>query len=100
MISTWIFLEDKEKILILGKFISDKEIVFELVLSEFNEITPAFETKFNEYEDFKQKLRSNYECSGECLDVYQYFLEFENNYPIDFKKVYQCAVVKFKFKKK
>ena len=39
MISTWIFLEDKEKILILGKFISDKEIVFELVLSEFKKIT-------------------------------------------------------------
>ena len=58
---------------------------------------PEFETKFNEYEDFKQKLRSNYECSGECLDVYQYFLEFESNYPIDFKKVYQCTVVKFKF---
>ena len=79
--------------------ISDKEIVFELVLSEFNEITPEFETKFNEYDDFKQKLRSNYECSGECLDVYQYFLEFENNYLSDFNKVYQCAVVKYKLKK-
>ena len=80
--------------------ISDKEIVFELVLSELKKITPEFETIFNEYEDFKQKLRSDYECSGECLDFYQDFLEFENNYPTDFKKVYQCAIVKFKFKNK
>ena len=47
------FLEDQEKILILGKLIPDKEIEFELVLSEFKEITPDFETTFNEYEDFK-----------------------------------------------
>ena len=47
------FLEDQENILILGKLISDKEIVFELVLSELKKITPEFETIFNEYEDFK-----------------------------------------------
>ena len=79
--------------------ISDKEIVFELVLIEFNEITLGFERTFNKYEDFKQTLRSNYIYSGECLDLTQYFLEFNNNYPSDFKKVYQCAVIKFKLKK-
>ena len=47
------FLEDKEKILILGKLISDKEIVFKLVISEFKEITPEFETTFNESKEFK-----------------------------------------------
>ena len=68
-------------------------IVFELVLSEFKEITPESETIFNEYEDFKQTLKSDYEYSGECLDFYQYFFE------IDFNKVYQCVVVKYKLKK-
>ena len=66
------FLEDQENILILGKLISDKDIVFELVLSMFKEITSKCETNFNEYEDFKQTLRSDYECSDECLDFYQY----------------------------
>ena len=80
--------------------ISEKEIVFEVVLSEFKEIKPKFESSFNEYEDYKQILRSDYECSGECLEFYHYYLEFENNYPTDFKKAYQCAVVKFKLKKK
>ena len=100
IISTWFFLEDKEKILILGKLISNKEIVFELVLREFKEITPQFETLYNEYEDFKQTLGSDYKCSGDFLDFYEYFFEFENNYPTDFKKMYQWAVVKFKLKKK
>ena len=99
MISTWIFWKIK-KILILGNLISNKEIVFEVVLSEFKEITPEFETSFNKYEDYKQILRSDYECSGEYLDFYQCFLEFENNYPTDFKKLYQCVVVKFNLKKK
>ena len=94
------FLEDQEKILILGKLISDKDIVFELVLSKFKEITSKFETNFNEYEDFKQTLRSDYECSDECLDFYQYCFEFENNNPTNFKKVYQCAIVNFKLQKK
>ena len=95
-----IFLENKEKILILGKLISDKKTMFEVVLSEFKEVKPEFESSFNEYENFKQTLRNNYECSGECLDFYQYFLVFENNHLTDFIKVYQCDVVKFKLKKK
>ena len=47
------FLEDQEKRLIFGKLIYEKVIVFELVLSEFKEITPEFETTFIEYEEFK-----------------------------------------------
>ena len=70
-------LEDLEKILIVGDLISEKLIVFESVLSEFKEISPEFETTFIEYEDFKHTLKSDYEYSGECLDIYQYFLEFE-----------------------
>ena len=46
------FLKDKENTLILGKFISDKEIVFEVVRSEFKEVKPEFESSFNEYEDY------------------------------------------------
>ena len=48
-------MEDQEKIRILGELMSNKEILFELVLSEFKEITPEFETNLNQYEDFKQK---------------------------------------------
>ena len=94
------FLEDQEKRLIFGKLVYEKVIVFELVLSEFKEITPEFETTFIEYEDFKESLKSDYEYSGECLDFYKRFLEFENNYPTDYNWVYQCAVVKYKLKNK
>ena len=80
--------------------ISKKLNIFELVLSEFKEITPEFEITFIEYEDFKQTLKCDYEYSGECLNFYQYFLKFENNYPTDFNKVYQGDVVKYKLKKK
>ena len=76
-----------------------KVIAFELVLSGIKEITPEFETTFIKHEYFKQTLKSDYEYSDECLDFYQYFLEFENNYLSDFNKVYQCAVVKYKLKK-
>ena len=74
--------------------------MFEVDLSELKEIKSKFESLFNEYEDYKQTLRSDYECSGECLDFYQYFLVFENNHLTDFIKVYQCDVVKFKLKNK
>ena len=93
-------MEDKEKILIRGNLISDKEIVFAVVLSEFKEVKPEFESSFNEYEDNKQTLRNDNEDSGEFLEFYHCFLAFENKYPSDFKKAYQCAVVKFKLKKK
>ena len=76
-------MENQEKILILGELISEKVIVFELVLSEFKDITPEFEITCIQYEDFKQKLKSEYEYSGECLNFYQNFLEFENKYPTD-----------------
>ena len=45
-------------------------------------------------------MESHYEYSGECLDFYKRFLEFENNYPTDYNWVYQCAVVKYKLKNK
>ena len=53
------FLEDKERISILGNLISDKYIVFEVVLSEFKKVKPEFESPFNEYEDYKQTLRND-----------------------------------------
>ena len=94
------FLEDKEKLLILRNLISDKEIVFEAILSAFKEVKPEFKLSFNEYEDYKQVLRYDYECSDECLEFYQCFLAFENTYPNDFKKSYQYAAITFKLKKK
>ena len=51
-----IFLENKEKILVLGKLISDKKTMFEVVLSEFKEVKPEFESSFNEYKNFKQNI--------------------------------------------
>ena len=74
--------------------------MFDVVLSELKEVKPEFESSFNEYEAFKQTLRNDYECSGECHEFYQYFLAFENKYPNDLKKTHQCDVVKYKFKKK
>ena len=79
-------MEDKEKILTLGNLISDKEIVFAVVLSEFKEFKPEFESSFNEYEDYKQTLKNNNESSGKSLGFYQCFLAFEKIYPNDFKK--------------
>ena len=64
------FFTDKEKILFLGKLISDKKIVFEVVLSEFKEVKPEFESSFNDYEDYKQRLRNYYEGSGEFIEFY------------------------------
>ena len=93
-------LEDKEIILILGNLISDKEIVVAVVLREFKEVNPEFESSFNDCEDYKQTLRNYYEGSGEFLEFYQYFLVFENNHLTNFIKVYQCDVVKFKLKNK
>ena len=61
---------------------------------------PEFESSFNEYEDYKQTLKDDNESSGEFLKFYQCFLAFENKYPNYFKKANQCAVVKFKLKKK
>ena len=73
--------------------------MLEVVLSEFKEITLEFESSFNKYIYYKQTLRNDYECSGKCLEFYQYFLVFENKYPNNCKKAYQCDVVKFKLKK-
>ena len=92
---------DDKKILILGNLISDKEIVFAVVLSEFKEVKPEFESSSNDYKEYqRKKLKNDNVGSGEFLEVYQCFLAFENKYPNDVKKAYQCAVVKFKLKKK
>ena len=78
--------------------ISNKEIVFTVVLSEFKEVKPEFESLFNQLKDYQNTLKNDNEGSSECLEFYQSFLAFENKYPNDFKKVYQCAVVNLKLK--
>ena len=79
--------------------ISDKEIVFAVVLSEFKEVKLEFESSFNQFKDYQNTLKNDNEGSSECLEFYQYLFAFENKYPNDFKKAYQCAVVKFKLEK-
>ena len=79
--------------------ISDKEIVFAVVLSEFKEVNPEFGSSFNQYNKYQNTLKNDNEGSSECLEFYQRFLAFENKYPNDFKKAYQYSVVKFKLKK-
>ena len=79
--------------------ISDKDIVFAVVLSEFKEVKPEFDSSFNQYKDYQNTLKNDNEGSSECLEFYQCFLAFDNKYPNDFKKAYQCSVVKSKLKK-
>ena len=79
--------------------ISDKEIVFAVILSEFKEEKPEFEASFDQYNDYQNTLKNDNEGCSECLEFYQCFHEFENKHPNDFKKAYQCSVVKFKLKK-
>ena len=79
--------------------ISDKEIVFAVVLSEFKEVKPEFESSFNQYNDYQNTLKNDNEENEQCLEFYQCFPEFHVKYPSDFKRAYQCSVVKFKLKK-
>ena len=74
--------------------ITDKEIVFSVILSEFKEEKPEFESSLNQYNDYQNTLKNDNEGSNKCLEFYQYFLEFNIKHPSDFKKAYQCSVVK------
>ena len=64
--------------------ISNKEIVFTVVLSEFKEVKPEFESLFNQLKDYQNTLKNDNEGSSECLEFYQCFLAFEKKYPNDF----------------
>ena len=66
--------------------ISDKEIVFAVVLSEFKEVKPEFDSSFNQYNDYQNTLKNDNEGCSEYLEFYQCFLEFKNKYPNDLKK--------------
>ena len=94
------FSEDKEKLLILRNLISDKEIVFEAILSEFKEVKPEFELSFNEYEDYKQTLKNNNEGSGESLEFYQCFLAFEKNIQMISKKRINVLLLSLSLRRK
>ena len=79
--------------------ITDKENAFAVILSEFKEESPEFEASFDQYNDYQNTLKNDNEENEQCLEFYQCFPEFHVKYPSDFKRAYQCSVVKFKLKK-
>ena len=73
--------------------------MFTVILSEYKEEIPEFEASFDQYNDYQNTLKKNNEQSEQCLVFYQYFHEFHVKYPGDFKRAYECSVLKFKLKK-
>ena len=83
----------------LGKLITDREMMFTIILSEYKEKIPEFEASFDQYNDYQNTLKNDIQQSEQCLVFYQYFHEFHVKYPGDFKRAYDCCVLKFKLKK-
>ena len=79
--------------------ITDKEIVCTVILSEYKEEIPEFNASFDQYNDYQNTLKKDIEQSEQCLVFYQYVHEFHDKYPGDFKRAYECSVLKFKLKK-
>ena len=73
--------------------------MFTIILSEYKEKIPEFEASFDQYNDYQNTLNNDIQQSEQCLVFYQYFHEFHVKYPDDFKRAYDCCVLKFKLKK-
>ena len=73
--------------------------MFTIILSEYKEKTPEFEASFDQYNDYQNTLKHDIQQSEQCLVFYQYFHEFHDKYPGDFKRAYDCCLLKFKLKK-
>ena len=73
--------------------------MFTIILSEYKEKIPEFEASFDQYNDYQNTLNNDIQQSEQCLVFYQYFHEFHVKYPGDFKRAYDCCVLKFKLKK-
>ena len=79
--------------------ITDREIVFTVILSEYKEEIPEFEASVDQCNNYQNTLNNDIQQSEQCLVFYQYFHEFHVKYPGDFKRAYECSVLKFKLKK-
>ena len=51
------FLEDSFKKETLGKLITDREMMFTIILSEFKEKIPEFKTSFDQYNEYQNASR-------------------------------------------
>jgi len=47
--------------------ITDREIVFTVILSEYKEEIPEFEASFDQYNDYQNTLKNDNEESEQCL---------------------------------
>ena len=74
--------------------------MFDIIQSEFKEIKSDFQTTFQLYEDYKNSLKNDIECSEHYLSFYTYFLECVTKYPNIYNKVLTYAVVKYQLKMK
>ena len=77
-----------------------KNFIFDIIQSEFKEIKSDCQTTFQLYEDYKNSLKNDIECTKHYLDVYTYFLEYVTKYQNDYNKIYKYAVVKYQLKMK
>jgi len=75
-------------------------MTFSTILSEYKEKIPEFITSFDQYNEYKNVLNKDIQQSEQCLAFNNYFQEFhvQFQYPDDFKKAYDCCVIKFKLK--
>ena len=92
------FLEDSLKKKTLGKLITDSDITFSIILSEYKDKTPEFILSLDQYNEYKNSLNKDIQQSEQCLAFNNYFQEFHVQYPNDFKRAYDCCVIKFKLK--
>ena len=78
--------------------ITDREMMFSIILSEYKEKIPEFKASFDQYNEYQNALNNNIQQSEQCLVFYKYFHEFHVQYPGDFKRAYDFCVLKFKIK--
>ena len=82
----------------LGKWITDSDITFSIILSEYKDKIPKFILSIDQYNEYKNSLNKDIQQSEQCLAFNNYFQEFHVQYPNDFKKAYDCCVIKFKLR--
>ena len=73
-------------------------MMFTIILSEYKEKIPKFKTSFDQYNEYKNALNNDIQQSEQCLVFYKHFQELHVQYPDDFKRAYDCCVIKFKLK--
>ena len=66
--------------------ISDKEIVFAVVLSEFKEFKPEFESSFNQIKDYQNTLEMIMKAVVNVSNFINVFSHSKRNIPMTSKK--------------